>query len=184
MQPSIKAVDLQDPPLMEIQDADVRNVSVDKARQAFLRVKQPVLVEDGGLYIHALKGFPGAYTKYVMETIGPQGLLKLMEDQPDRSCTFRSCLVYIDHHTFEQPLVFESTTNHGSLALQLGTSDTTCSIPFHPLFKLFIPTASGFDRPLSQFTPEEWNEYRRVRAPDSPMAMFSTWWFDTHFLSE
>lgn len=37
-----------------------------------------VLVEDAGLFIDALNGFPGVYSAYVLETIGCSGVLRLL----------------------------------------------------------------------------------------------------------
>ena len=37
-----------------------------------------LLVEDSGLFIDALNGFPGVVTAYALETIGNQGVLKLL----------------------------------------------------------------------------------------------------------
>ena len=38
-----------------------------------------LLVEDAGLFINALNGFPGVYSSYVLETLGVHGVLTLME---------------------------------------------------------------------------------------------------------
>jgi len=46
-------------------------------------------LEDSGLFIDSLNGFPGPYTRYVYETIGIDGVLKLIEGK-DRDATFVS----------------------------------------------------------------------------------------------
>ncbi len=38
-----------------------------------------ILVEDAGLFIDALNGFPGVYSAYALETIGYNGILRLLE---------------------------------------------------------------------------------------------------------
>jgi dITPase (EC 3.6.1.-) len=48
------------------------------------------VVEDDGLFINALNGFPGPYSSYVYKTIGVTGVLKLMSDVDDRSAYFKS----------------------------------------------------------------------------------------------
>jgi XTP/dITP diphosphohydrolase len=35
-------------------------------------------VEDAGIFVEALEGFPGVYSRYVYDTIGNQGILKLL----------------------------------------------------------------------------------------------------------
>jgi XTP/dITP diphosphohydrolase len=53
-----------------------------------------VFIEDAGLFIRGLKGFPGVYSRYVEDTIGNEGILKLMLDVKDRSAVFRSVVGY------------------------------------------------------------------------------------------
>lgn len=59
-----------------------------------------VCVEDSGLFIEALGGFPGVYSSYVFKTIGNIGILKLMSQTPKRRAYFKSVigLLYIDRH--------------------------------------------------------------------------------------
>ncbi|WP_069807006.1 XTP/dITP diphosphatase [Vulcanisaeta thermophila] len=49
-----------------------------------------LVVEDDGLFIKALGGFPGPYSAYVYKTIGLKGILKLMEGINDREAYFKS----------------------------------------------------------------------------------------------
>ena len=49
-------------------------------------------IDDSGLFIHALKGFPGVYSAYVMRTLGNQGILTLLEGVEDRSAHFECCI--------------------------------------------------------------------------------------------
>jgi XTP/dITP diphosphohydrolase len=48
-----------------------------------------VLVEDSGLFVPALGGFPGVYSAFVLDSIGLEGLLKLLPGL-DRRATFRT----------------------------------------------------------------------------------------------
>ncbi|MEM0093552.1 MAG: XTP/dITP diphosphatase [Thermofilum sp.] len=52
----------------------------------------PAVVEDAGLFVEALKGFPGPFSHYVYETIGCRGLLKLMRGVENRAATFKSAI--------------------------------------------------------------------------------------------
>lgn len=89
----IKQVSLD---IIEPQSDDVAEVSKYKARQGFEALRKPVLVEDGGMSIEALNGFPGVYTKYVMKTIGVDGILKLMNGEKKRSARFVSIASFAD----------------------------------------------------------------------------------------
>ncbi len=81
----------------ELQDDDVARVAAYGAEQAVNRLDCAVIVEDTGLYIDALNGFPGPYAAYVYDTIGNAGILTLMRDtrgDEDRRATFRSIIGY------------------------------------------------------------------------------------------
>ncbi len=52
------------------------------------RVEGEFVIDDSGLFIDALGGFPGVYSAYVAKTIGLEGVLKLMEGREDRSAVF------------------------------------------------------------------------------------------------
>lgn len=60
----------------EIQALEVEKVVKDKAKRAYLKIRKPVLVEDTGVYISALNNFPGALIKWLLKTIGNEGICK------------------------------------------------------------------------------------------------------------
>jgi XTP/dITP diphosphohydrolase len=51
-----------------------------------------VVVEDSGLFVDALNGFPGPYSSYVHATIGVEGLLRLMSQKTRRGALFQASL--------------------------------------------------------------------------------------------
>ncbi len=51
--------------------------------------ERPIILEDSGLFIEALNGFPGPYSNYVYKTLGVRGILKLMENERNRSAYFK-----------------------------------------------------------------------------------------------
>ena len=82
--------------LSEIQAVEVAEVIRHKARAAFALTGQPVLVEDTGLYFHAWNGLPGALIRWFMDSVGNEGLCRMLDAFPDRSATARTCLGYFD----------------------------------------------------------------------------------------
>ena len=78
----------------EIQDDDLENIARTSALEASKRTRLPVIVEDAGLFIDALKGFPGPYSNYVYRTIGKEGILKLLKDCENRRARFKSVVVF------------------------------------------------------------------------------------------
>ena len=65
----------------------------------FQNVKKPLIIEDDGLHIDSLDGFPGPYSSYVQKTIGNQGILNLMKK--DRGAKFISNITYCDKISFK-----------------------------------------------------------------------------------
>jgi XTP/dITP diphosphohydrolase len=61
-------------------------------------LKPPFLLEDSGLFVAALRGFPGVYSRHALDTLGCAGLLKLMADVEAemRTAAFRAHLLYVD----------------------------------------------------------------------------------------
>jgi XTP/dITP diphosphohydrolase len=82
--------------LLEIQSDSLAEIAREKAKSAYAKVARPVIVEDDGLYINALKGFPGPYSSHAFKTIGNAGVLKLLEGEDDRSAYFCSIIAYFD----------------------------------------------------------------------------------------
>ena len=48
----------------------LEEVALSGAKYACRKLEKPVIVEDAGLFIKALNGFPGTYSHYVQDTIG------------------------------------------------------------------------------------------------------------------
>ena len=54
-------------------------------------------LEDSGLFIDALHGFPGVYSAYVLRTVGLNGVLKLLKGAEDRRARFGSVVALSFH---------------------------------------------------------------------------------------
>ena len=92
----------------EIQADDVSEVAKYSAKWACEELKCPVLKNDSGLFVNSLKGFPGVYTHYVDDTLGEDGLLKLMDGIEDRSAYFKEAIAFCEPGG--EPIVFEGIT--------------------------------------------------------------------------
>ncbi len=71
--------------IREIQDVDLGEVIKDKLMHAYKLIKKPVMVEDTGLFLNALNGFPGALIKQLLGRVGREGIVKLLEGFDDKS---------------------------------------------------------------------------------------------------
>ena len=80
--------------LEEIQSNSLKKIALTKARDAFSKYRKPVIIEDDGLFIDSLEGFPGPYSSYVFKTIGNKGILNLLKN--NRKAKFVSIITYCD----------------------------------------------------------------------------------------
>ncbi|MGA9098902.1 MAG: XTP/dITP diphosphatase [Methanotrichaceae archaeon] len=99
----------------EIQTDMLEDVVVFGMKEVVARLQGPVMIEDAGLFIEALKGFPGVYSAYVQKTIGNEGILKLMENVEDRRAYFRSVVGYVEPGI--DPVMFSGEV-HGSIGFE------------------------------------------------------------------
>jgi len=87
------------PELTEPQSDGIEEVALSKIRQIGALVsgtpmeKSAILVEDSGIFISSLHGFPGPYSSYVERTIGLQGILDLIQKERDRRAEYRAVAV-------------------------------------------------------------------------------------------
>ena len=52
--------------LEEIQSDNLSDIAQQKAINAYNRIQKPVIIEDDGLFINSLDGFPGPYSSYAV----------------------------------------------------------------------------------------------------------------------
>ena len=82
--------------LEEIQSNNLNDIAEKKAINAYDLIQKPVIIEDDGLFINTLNGFPGPYSSYVYDTIGNKGIMKLLENSKVRDAKFVSIIAYCD----------------------------------------------------------------------------------------
>jgi len=83
--------------LEEIQSNDLNDIAEKKAINAYDLMQKPVIIEDDGLFINSLNGFPGPYSSYVYDTIGNKGIMNLLENSQVRDANFVSIIAYCDN---------------------------------------------------------------------------------------
>jgi len=81
---------------LEIQSDDIEEIAKASVLNATREVNLPTIVEDAGLFIEALNGFPGPYSSYTYRTIGVHGILKLLKGVENREAQFRSVVAFYD----------------------------------------------------------------------------------------
>lgn len=81
---------------VEIQGETLLEISRAKCEVLVGRLEPPFLVDDGGLFVDALKGFPGVFSAHALKTIGVPGILRLMEGATDRRAHFAAVVSLYD----------------------------------------------------------------------------------------
>ena len=133
-------VEIQSPSLIEVVKFAAEYIK-DKILQ------RPLLIEDSGLFIEALRGFPGPFSHYVYDTIGLEGVLKLLKDVENRKAHFEAavaCLCTDDRAEVSTGRVY------GKIAhMPKGTK----GFGFDPIF---VP--EGYDRTFAELGDEVKNK--------------------------
>jgi len=79
-------------PYDEIQSSDLEEVVRKGMDELKAKGISDFVIDDTGLFIDHLKGFPGVWSAYVQKTIGNSGILKLMDGVEPRGAEFRCCI--------------------------------------------------------------------------------------------
>jgi len=87
----LRRVDLAYP---EVQADRLEDVVGHAARDLVKRVRGEFIIDDSGLFIDALGGFPGVYSSYAYRTIGCEGVLELLRRRPRRTARFESVILF------------------------------------------------------------------------------------------
>ena len=118
----------------EIQSDSLKEIAETSVKNAYQRCRLPIFVEDAGLFIDALSGFPGPYAAYVFKTIHNSGILKLMENLNDRKAKFQSVIAYCDDQTPCEPICFEGESQ-GEITLAERKEQGKSGFGFDPIFQ-------------------------------------------------
>jgi len=135
----------------EIQSDSIREIALDSAKNAFKQSRVSLFVEDAGLFVDALNGFPGPYAAFVYKTLDNQGLLKLMEGATNRRAVFRSAIAYCDKDG--APVCFEGETE-GEITTAERKTDAKTAFGFDPIFKPL-----GSEKTFAQMKIDEKNAF-------------------------
>ncbi len=105
------------------------------------------LIDDSGIFIKALKDFPGVYSKFVYYTLGNPGILHLLGDTDHRDATFRTVLLFYRNGASHY---FEGIASGTIADSQRGTQ----GFGYDPIF---IP--NGGERTFAEMDTDEKNSF-------------------------
>lgn len=184
---------------LEIQASDLETVAAYGAREAYAHAEEPVIVDDSGLFIEGLGGFPGPYSAYVEDTLGIELVGQLARETTATRAHFHCVVAYCDGEAFAaSPEPVDQTDRRGedvSLPERAGASttervaDTEAS---GPPVKLFVGSVAGtiveprgdggfgydpiFEHDGRTFAERSAAEKNAVSHRGRALAKFAEWW--------
>ena len=90
--------------LIEIQSIDVKQIIEAKAKDAYDKFGEPVLVEDTGLHFEAWNGLPGALITWFMKSVDNDGICEMLQSFDNKKAVAVTIVGYYDgeeFHSFE-----------------------------------------------------------------------------------
>lgn len=154
--------------LEEPRSDDIKYISKYKVMEAYNLVKKPCISLDCGFWIDALNGFPRAFVNYALDTIGIEGILKLMEGKEKRSCRFTECLSYYDGKEVRQFM----GKHEGYLSEKILGKDSDKK--WSDLWCIWIP--QGSSKTMAEMTDEERETRKRDKSSVQAMKEFANWY--------
>ncbi len=114
----------------EIQEDELEKIAAFGAEWAADKLGGEVMVDDSGLFIRALRGFPGPYSAYIFDTLGNDRILKLMDGETDRKAVFKCVIGYC--RAGEKARLFEGEVE-GEISLEVRGN---AGFGYDPIFAL------------------------------------------------
>lgn len=154
--------------LDEPRSDDVKEIATAKVMQAYKVVGKPCIALDTGFFIEALNGFPRAFVKFSLDTIGIDGILKLMQGKENRKCKFEECLAYYDG----KEVRYFYGKHPGNLATKMQGVDRDGK--WSDLWYVFKP--EHFDKTLAEMDDVERENRREIDGSVESMSVFAEWY--------
>ena len=144
--------------LDEIQSLYLKKIVEHKVRQAYTKIKAPVLVEDGSLSFEALGGLPGPFIKFFIESVSFETICRML-DGKSRKATARVTFGYFDG---KEATFFESELN-GEISKHPSDKGWAWD-------KIFIP--EGYSKTRGELSEEEYEKTALMLRPVEPLKEF------------
>lgn len=133
--------------LKEEKNATLEKIAKSKAKQAYRKIKKPLIVEDTGIFFDGLTEFPGANAKRIYEKIGYAGLLRFASMKSGKAY-FKTVICFTDG---KRHILFS-----GKLRGKITERVYCKNKDVMPYERIFVP--EGFNRPLCMLSRKKKNE--------------------------
>lgn len=154
--------------LDEPRSDDIQEIATAKVKQAYKIVNKPCIALDTGFFIESLNGFPRAFVNFALDSIGIDGILKLMQGVENRKCEFKECLAYHDG----KEIHYFYGKHPGSLTTQIQGKDR--DEKWSDLWYIFKP--DHFEKTLAEMDSKEREERRKIDGSVEALRVFAEWY--------
>ncbi len=142
--PNLKQLNID---LPEIQELDSKKIIEEKLKEALRNHQGEFIVDDTSLNLECLNGFPGPLIKWLLKSIGSQGIYELCKKYDDFNVTARTIVGYTDG----QSIKFFEGVLKGIIVKPSGSD----GFGWDPVFK-----PDGFNVTLAEMSVEERNKIK------------------------
>lgn len=157
--------------LDEPRSDDIKEIATAKVNQAFKMLNKPCIALDTGFFIDELNGFPRAFVNFSLDTIGIDGILKLMQGKENRKCRFEECLAYHDGNKIH----YFYGKHPGNLSTKIQGINR--EEKWSDLWYIFKP--EHFDKTLAEMDMVEREERRKIDGSVEALRVFAEWYKNT-----
>jgi len=151
---------------------NIEEIAIQKAKYAYKLLKKPLIVMDAGFFIHSLNGFPKMFINFVLETIGLEGIIKLVGGK-NRICEFKEVLCYCDNLR-TKPKLFERIVK-GKISKE--PKGKIKSYHWSKLALIFIPEKEK--KTMAEMTKKEFMNFRKRVDKNSHWEQFRNFFFNS-----
>jgi XTP/dITP diphosphohydrolase len=131
----------------EDKEANMEEVCKKAAKDLANKFKKPLIVEDTGFFFHAYKNFPGSHPKFIINSIGFDGIFRLLKGK-NRGFTSRTVIGYCEPG--KKPKLFS-----GELDGKVITKVIAPHVDTMPYNHIIIP--DGYKKTLAEMNLTERN---------------------------
>jgi inosine triphosphate pyrophosphatase len=130
--------------LPEIQELDPQKVITEKLKEATKNHEGEFFIEDTSIYLQGLNGFPGPLIKWLLQSLGTEGIANLIKKYDNHKATAKTVIGYSngkDIHFFVGEI-------NGTIVQPRGDND----FGWDPIFQ-----PEGYDKTFAEMSTEEKN---------------------------
>ena len=131
----------------ENKEDSMEEVSKKAAKLLSNKLNKPIIVEDTGIFFNAYNNFPGALPKFIINSIGFDGIFRLLKDK-DRSVYCKTAIGYCEPG--KNPIIFTGEI-HGKIINKI-IKPKKQTMPYN---HIFIP--DGEKNAVVEMNMDKWN---------------------------